>query len=204
MLCSGAGSNLGALIAAERAGRLGPARLRCVVVNRAEAGAIGRAEAAGLPVTVLPHTGYARREDYDAALVAVLHAADVQLVALAGFMRLVTPVLLDAFPGRVLNIHPSLLPAFPGLHAQRQALLHGCKISGCTVHLVDDALDAGPILLQACVPVHEGDDEAALSGRILEAEHRSYPEALRLVAEGRIVLEGRCARILRHAGGDAV
>lgn len=160
-------------------------------MNRADAGAIERARRAGVPCVVLPHAGYPRREDYDAQLVATLHEHDVTMVALAGFMRLVTKVLLDAFAGRVLNIHPSLLPAFPGLHAQRQALDHGCKIAGCTVHLVDEGLDAGPIVLQAAVPVLDGDDEATLSARILAEEHRLYPEAVKRLAAGSLRIEGR-------------
>ena len=199
MLCSGAGSNLGALLAAEREGRLGPARIALVIVNRAGAGAIARAEAAGVPVRVIPHEGQTDRRAYDALLVEALREANVEVVALAGFMRLVTSVLLDAFGGRVLNIHPSLLPAFPGLHAQRQALQHGCKVSGCTVHLVDEGLDAGPIVAQAAVTVLDEDDEATLTARILVEEHRIYAEALRLVAEKRIVIEGRRTRVREHA-----
>ncbi len=199
MLCSGAGSNLGALLTAEREGRLGPARIALVIVNRAGAGAIARAEAAGVPVRLIPHEAQSDRRAYDALLVDALRAASVEVVALAGFMRLVTPVLLDAFAGHVLNIHPSLLPAFPGLHAQRQALQHGCKVSGCTVHLVDEGLDSGPIVAQATVPVLDGDDEAALTARILVEEHRIYAEALRLVAEKRIVIEGRRTRVRNHA-----
>ncbi len=191
VLCSGGGSNLGALLAAERTGSLGEAGIVVVVVNRADAGAVERARVAGVPCVVLPHAGYARREDYDTRLVAALREHEVELVALAGFMRLVTRVLLDAFPGRVLNIHPSLLPAFPGLHAQRQALHHGCKVAGCTVHLVDDGLDAGPIVLQAAVPVLDGDNEATLSARILAEEHRLYPEAVRRLAAGGLRVEGR-------------
>ncbi len=198
VLCSGAGSNLGALLAAEQRGELGPATVRLVIVNRAGAGASARAEAAGVPVQVLLHEGYASREAYDDAVVAALRDAGVGIVALAGFMRIVTSRLLDAFPGRVLNIHPSLLPAFPGLHAQRQALAYGVKVTGCTVHLVDEKMDHGPIVLQAAVPVLDGDDEVALTARILAEEHRAYPRALRLLAEGRLEVAGRRVR-----GGDA-
>jgi phosphoribosylglycinamide formyltransferase-1 len=194
VLCSGGGSNLGALLAAEQRGDLGPATIALVLVNRADAGAIARARAANVSVEVLAHGAYASRADYDAALVDKLRGAGISIVALAGFMRLVTSVLLDAFPGKVLNIHPSLLPAFPGLHAQRQALEHGCKLAGCTVHLVDEGLDAGPIVLQAAVPVLDGDDEAALSARILAEEHKVYPAAVRLLAEGRLTIEGRRVR----------
>ncbi len=203
MLCSGSGTNLGALIAAERGGQLGPAQIRLVLVNKPDAGARARAREAGIPCTVLEHGEFPRREAYDAALVTALRAADVELVALAGFMRVVTTTLLDAFPGRVLNIHPSLLPAFPGIHAQRQALVHGAKVSGATVHLVDDGLDSGPIVLQAAVPVLDGDDEAALSARILVEEHRIYPEALRLLAEGRLHIVGRRVAVLDRRVGAA-
>lgn len=195
VLCSGSGSNLAALLAAEQRGELGPATVKLVIVNRADSGAIARAEAVGVPVRILPHGDHLTREAYDRTLVANLRAAGVEIVALAGFMRRVTIELISAFPGRVLNIHPSLLPAFPGLHAQRQALVHGTRLAGCTVHLVDEGLDQGPILLQAAVPVLDGDDEATLTARILAEEHRLYPQALRLVAEGRIRVEGRRVHI---------
>jgi phosphoribosylglycinamide formyltransferase-1 len=199
VLCSGSGTNLGALLAAEQRGELGPASIRLVIVNRPGAGAIERATEAGVPVAFMPHGEHATREAYDDALVAALERAGCEVVALAGFMRLVTPHLLRAFPGRVLNIHPSLLPAFPGLHAQRQALEHGVKVTGCTVHLVDQGLDAGPIVLQAAVPVLDEDDEATLSARILAEEHNLYPRALRLLVEQRLIVEGRRVR-LRGAG----
>ena len=200
VLCSGSGSNLGALIAAERSGALGPARIAVVIVNRPGVGAIARAETAGVPVRVLPHGDHPSREAYDDVLVAALREAGVEIVALAGFMRLVTGRLLAAFAGRVLNIHPSLLPAFPGLHAQRQALEHGVKLAGCTVHFVDEGLDRGPIVLQAAVPVLDGDDEAALTARILAEEHRLYPRAVRLLAERRLVADGRRVRVLGADG----
>jgi phosphoribosylglycinamide formyltransferase-1 len=199
VLVSGSGTNLQALIDAERAGELGPARLKVVISNVAGAKALERAQAAGIPSLVLLHREHATREEYDQALTAELKARQVELVALAGFMRLVSARLLDAFPERVLNIHPSLLPAFPGLHAQRQALVHGVKVSGCTVHLVDRALDAGPILGQTAVPVLDDDDEATLRERILAEEHRLYPRVLRAVAERRVELDGRRARIRERA-----
>jgi phosphoribosylglycinamide formyltransferase-1 len=203
VLCSGTGTNLEALIAAERAGTLGPATIRVVIVNKPEAGARRRAEAAAIPCVVLEHGEYPRREAYDAALVKALRAADVQIVALAGFMRVVTPTLLDAFPGHVLNIHPSLLPAYPGIHAQRQAIENGAKVTGATVHFVDSGLDSGPIVLQAAVPVQESDDESSLSARILVEEHRIFPEAVRLLAEDRLRIEGRRVHLLPPRGGDA-
>jgi phosphoribosylglycinamide formyltransferase-1 len=194
VLCSGAGSNLAALLAAQARGELGPAQLRLVIVNRPGAGAIAHAEAAGVPVRVLPHGDYATREAYDDALVAALRDARVHIVALAGFMRLVTRRLLDAFEGRVLNIHPSLLPAFPGVDAQRRALEHGTRIAGCTVHFVTEGMDEGPIVAQAAVPVLDDDDIAALSARILVEEHRLYARAVRALAEGKLRVEGRRVR----------
>jgi phosphoribosylglycinamide formyltransferase-1 len=191
VLVSGSGTNLQAILDAEREGRLGPARVRIVISNVAGARALERAERAGVPARVLSHKEYASREAYDDALVATLREAHVEIVALAGFMRLVTPRLLDAFPGKVLNIHPSLLPAFPGLHAQRQAVEHGVKVSGCTVHLVDTGLDAGPIVAQTAVPVMDEDDESSLTARILAEEHRLYPAVLRALAEGRVSVRGR-------------
>ena len=174
--------------------------MRLVVVNRPGVGAIARAEAAGVAVRVLPHEQHPSREAYDDVLVAALREAGVEIVALAGFMRLLTARLLWAFPGRVLNIHPSLLPAFPGLHAQRQALEYGVKVSGCTVHFVDEGLDRGPIVLQSAVPVLDEDDEAALAARILAEEHRIYPQAVRLLAEGRLVTRGRRVIVQKDSG----
>jgi phosphoribosylglycinamide formyltransferase-1 len=187
---SGSGTNLQAILDAARVGHLG-AEVRVVISNRPGVRAIERAQAAGVPHLVLPHEGHASRETYDERLAAALVDHRVDLVALAGFMRLLSPRLLHAFPGRVLNIHPSLLPAFPGLHAQRQALDYGAKVVGCTVHFVDEGCDTGPIIAQAAVAVLPEDDEARLSARILDLEHRLYPEAICAVAEGRIRLEGR-------------
>jgi len=145
---------------------------------------------------VLPHQQFASRQAFDEALVATLKARGVELVALAGFMRLVTPTFLNAFVERVVNIHPALLPAFPGVHAQRQALDYGARITGCTVHFVDAGVDSGPIIAQAAVPVLDGDDEAALTARILVAEHRLYPAAIRAIAEGRVSIDGRRVTLL--------
>jgi phosphoribosylglycinamide formyltransferase-1 len=180
-LASGSGTNLQALLDAD----LGPARIVRVVVNVEGAGAIARAEQAGVPVSTIPHRGRSRVE-FDAEVVRRLQADGVSLVVLAGFMRLVTPTFLDAFPGRVINIHPSLLPAFPGIDAQRQALQAGVRISGCTVHLVDAGVDTGPILAQAAVPIHADDTEADVRQRILEQEHALLPGVVRAVAEGRL------------------
>jgi phosphoribosylglycinamide formyltransferase-1 len=183
VLISGRGSNLQAILDAIRGGKL-DARVGVVVSNVEGAPGLERARAAGVPTEVLSHKDYASRERYDEALVERLHAHDVDLVCLAGFMRLLSPVFVRAFRGRILNVHPSLLPSFPGLHAQRQALEHGVKVTGATVHFVDEELDHGPILLQSAVPVLEDDDEESLSARILEQEHRIYPEAIALVLEG--------------------
>ncbi len=193
ILISGRGSNLRAIAAAARDGRLG-AEIALVLSNRPGAPGLAWAREQGLPVCELPSAGR-EREDYDREVVARLRSAGVELVALAGYMRLLSGVLLDAYPGRILNIHPSLLPAFPGLDAQQQAIEYGVKFSGCTVHFVDESLDGGPVLVQAVVPVLDSDDAAALAARILEQEHRLYPEAIRLVAEGRVRLDGRHVRV---------
>jgi phosphoribosylglycinamide formyltransferase-1 len=194
VLVSGRGSNLQALIDAQEAGALG-GEIAVVVSNVEGVPALERARAAGIPALCCVHQGRPR-EDHDRALVALLREHRVELVCLAGYMRLLSPAFFEAFAGRILNVHPSLLPAFPGRDAQRQALEHGVKVSGATVHLVEEALDSGPILLQEAVPVKEDDTLERLSARILEAEHRIYPRAVRLVLDGRFRLEGRRARLL--------
>jgi phosphoribosylglycinamide formyltransferase-1 len=195
VLVSGRGSNLQAIIDAIASGRL-DASLGLVVSNRADAQGLERARMAGVDTVVVSHRAFARRDDFDARIVEELQGRGVGLVCLAGFMRLLGPVFLRAFPDAILNIHPSLLPAFPGLDAQRQALEHGVKVSGATVHLVTGDLDAGPIVIQAAVPVYEGDTVETLSGRILAEEHRIYPEAIRIVLDGQWRIEGR-----RFVGG---
>lgn len=190
VLISGRGSNLQAIIDATRDGRL-DAVVAVVVSNRADALGLRRARDAGIPTAVIDHRAFPAREAFDRALVDELRRHDVALVCLAGFMRLLGPTFLGAFPDRILNIHPSLLPAFPGLHAQRQAFDYGVKISGATVHLVTAELDAGPIVLQAAVPVRDDDTEETLAARILVEEHRIYPEAIRIVLDGRWRIEGR-------------
>jgi len=190
VLASGNGSNLQALIDSSEDGTLS-ARVACVISNNALAFAMERARRHGIPSLHLDHRLFSCREAYDEALVDTLREYGVELVALAGFMRIITPVLIDAFPNAIMNIHPALLPSFPGLHAQRQALNHGVKIAGCTVHFVDRGTDTGPIICQAAVPVMEGDTEDLLSARILVEEHRCYPMAVRLFAEGRLTVEGR-------------
>jgi phosphoribosylglycinamide formyltransferase-1 len=189
VLVSGRGSNLQALLDAARAGALG-APIAMVISNVEGAPALDRARAAGVPALHVDHRGRSR-EDFEAQLVALLEERHVKLVCLAGFMRRLSRVFLEAFPGRVLNIHPSLLPAFPGLEAQRQALEHGVKVSGATVHLVDEGLDRGSIVLQEAVPVLDDDTVEILSARILEAEHRIYPRAVRLMLDGALHLSGR-------------
>lgn len=191
VLCSGRGSNLQSLVEAAKAGALGGAEIVVVACNVAGAGALTRAETAGIPVELVEHKAHVDRASFERALVERLRAHRVELVCLAGFMRIVGPDFLQAFPDRVLNIHPSLLPSFPGLHAQRQAIEAGVRFSGCTVHFVDAGTDSGPILLQACVPVLPADSEATLATRILVAEHRIYPAAVALVASGRVRIEER-------------
>jgi phosphoribosylglycinamide formyltransferase 1 len=190
VLVSGNGSNLQAIIDAIEAGEL-QSEVACVVSNKADAFALERARRHGIPHLHLDHRLFSGREAYDAALVATLREFGVNLVVLAGFMRIVTTVLIDAYPQAIMNIHPALLPSFPGLHAQQQALDYGVKCSGCTVHFVDAGTDTGPIIVQASVPVLEEDDEASLSARIQVQEHRLYPEAIRLFAAGRLRVAGR-------------
>lgn len=190
ILLSGSGTNLQALIDAIDAGRL-RARIAVVVSNEPQAQGLVRAAQHGIPTVVVPHRDFPSRAAFDARLVEVLRAHAVELVVLAGFMRLVSRVLLEAFPSAVLNIHPALLPAFPGLHAERQALAHGARITGVTVHFVDEHTDHGPIILQVAVPVLPDDDEDALHRRIQVQEHRAYAAAIQLIAEGRVRVEGR-------------
>ncbi len=190
VLVSGRGSNLQALLDAIAEGRL-RARVAVVISNNADAGGLQRARAAGIEALHLSHRGWPSRADYDRALARELQAREVDLVCLAGFMRLVGAPLLEAFPQRILNIHPSLLPAFPGVDAQRQAIAHGVKVSGVTVHLVDADLDAGPIVVQRAVPVLDGDTDATLSARILVEEHHAYPEAVQMLLDGGWQVEGR-------------
>jgi len=190
VLISGRGSNLQALIDATRDGRL-DARIAVVISNRPGVAGLERARAAGIETLVMPHQQAGSRQAYDHELVAALRSRGVTLVCLAGFMRLLGADFCAAFPGAVLNIHPSLLPSFPGTHPQRQALDHGVKVSGATVHLVTPELDAGPILVQECVPVHDDDTEESLAARILEVEHRLYPAAVRRILDGGWYIDGR-------------
>ena len=190
VLISGRGSNLQAISDAITTGRL-RATIAVVISNVASAAGLERARAAGLPTLVLPHTDHPARVDYDRRLADALGQYHVDLVCLAGFMRLVSPAFIDRFPNKIVNIHPSLLPAFPGLDAPRQALDHGVKVTGATVHFVDAQLDAGPIILQGAVPLLPDDTAERLSARILEEEHRLYPRAIQLVLNGGWHIEGR-------------
>jgi phosphoribosylglycinamide formyltransferase-1 len=203
VLASGSGSNLQALLDACAAGRLA-AKVALVVSNVPGARCLERARAAGVPALLLPHKAFPTREAFDGALVAALREHGVELVCLAGFLRVVTRVLLSAFPDRVVNIHPALLPSFPGLHAERQALAAGVRIAGCTVHLVDEGTDTGPILLQAAVPVLDGDTEETLHARIQPMEHAAYVQAVGLLASGAFeVVEEGGRRRARLRGGQA-
>jgi phosphoribosylglycinamide formyltransferase 1 len=190
VLLSGRGSNFEALADSIAAGRIPDAEIALVASNRESAPGVEKARARGIETRVIPSKGL-EREAYDRLVVAALQQKKVDLVCLAGYMRLLSAYFVAAFPNRILNIHPSLLPAFPGLESQRQALEHGAKVSGCTVHFVDENLDAGPIILQAVVPIENGDTPETLSERILREEHRVYTEAVRIVLAGRYRIEGR-------------
>ncbi len=202
VLASGSGSNLLSILDRCADGSI-PARVAVVISNVAGARALARAEAAGVPAVLLEHKAYPSRDAYDVEVVRLLRQHQVELVCLAGFMRLITPILLSAFHNRILNIHPSLLPAFPGLHAVRKTLQAGARVSGCTVHIVDEGTDTGPIVIQAAVPVLDGDTEETLAARILVQEHRCYPRAIQLVAQGRISLDGRRVRVQAGSGDPA-
>ncbi len=190
VLVSGSGSNLQSIVDNIEAGRL-DAQIACVISNKAGAFALERAKKHGIPAFHLDHQAYLSREAFDAALVDLLRSNNVKLVVMAGFNRIVSSVLLDAFPMAIINIHPALLPAFPGSHAQQKAWRYGVKIAGCTVHFVDQGTDSGPIIIQAAVPVFDADSEESLTKRILAEEHKIYPKAIQLYAEGRLSLRGR-------------
>ena len=190
VLISGGGTNLQAIIDAIAGNRL-DAKIEVVLSNRADAFGLVRAKNHGIPTEILDHKAFPSREAYDQAVVDLLRARSVQLVALAGFMRLLSPVLVRAFSNRIMNIHPALLPSFPGLHVQKKALEHGVRFSGCTVHFVNEECDEGPIIIQAVVPVFPDDSEEQLAERILQQEHRIYPRAIQLYAEGRLHVMGR-------------
>jgi phosphoribosylglycinamide formyltransferase-1 len=194
VLASGRGSNFQALIDAARAGYF-PAAIARLITDNPDSYAIRRAKDAGIPVSVLDFASFPDRAAYEAALMEEMEACDPDLFVLAGYMRILPSAIVRAFPGRILNIHPALLPSFPGLHAPRQAVEYGVKVSGCTVHFVDEGTDTGPVIIQRCVPVEEGDDEESLAARILVEEHRILAEAVRLFLEGRVRLVGRRVEI---------
>ena len=198
VLASGRGSNLGAILDACRADDF-PARVSLVVSDRESAAALERARGEGVDAVFLDPKGYGDRAAYDDALVATLERYRPGLVCLAGFMRLLGSAVVKAWAGRLMNIHPSLLPAFPGLHPHRQALDYGVKVSGATVHFVDEGVDSGPVILQASIPVRADDTEDSLSARVLVEEHRLYPEAIRLFAEGRLAIAGRRVHVKERA-----
>ena len=190
VLVSGSGSNLQAILDHVREGQL-DCDLRVVISNRPDAFALTRAQRANVETAIIDHKQFASREAFDAALVERLKQSGVEWIALAGFMRVITPVLLDAYPDRIVNIHPSLLPAFPGVNSQKQAFDYGAKIAGCTVHFVDRGVDSGPIIAQRAVPVLQSDDAEALRTRILEQEHVLFPEVLQAIAEARVEIRRR-------------
>jgi len=190
ILLSGRGSNFEAIADNIAAGRIPDARIAVVISNKSAAGGLETAKRMGLTSLAIPSKGVPR-EEHDKKVAAALRAHKVDLVCLAGYMRLLSPWFVQQFPRRILNIHPSLLPAFPGLEAQEQALAYGVKVSGCTVHFVDEELDHGAIIIQKAVTVLESDDEHTLASRILEQEHLAYSEAIRIVLEGRYAIEGR-------------
>lgn len=198
VLASGRGSNFEAIARAVESGFI-PATLAVLVTDRPDARAVDIACAHGIEPLALDAREYPGRDAHEKAVIGALEERGIGLVCLAGYMRLLSGAFVGRFEGRLLNIHPSLLPAFPGLHAQRQALWHGVKVAGATVHFVDEGVDTGPIVLQAAVPVSEDDTEETLSERILTEEHRIYPDAVRLFAEGRVNLEGRRVRIRERA-----
>lgn len=194
VLASGRGSNFQAIIDAIRAGTI-PARCVALITDNPNAYAIERAGKAGIPVVVIDYASFPSREVYERALLSAMQQQDADLFVLAGYMRILGKGIVQAFPGRMVNIHPALLPSFTGLHAQRQAIEYGVKLAGCTVHFVDENLDCGPIILQRSVPVMEDDDEETLAERILEQEHIAFPEAVRLFCEDRLEITGRKVRV---------
>lgn len=199
ILLSGRGSNFEAIADSIKAGRL-KAEIAIVISNRADAPGLESAKRRGLNAVLIPSKGRVR-EEHDAEVVAALKQAQVDLICLAGYMRLLSPDFIRAFPNRIVNIHPSLLPAFPGMDAQKQALEYGVKVTGCTVHFVDEHLDHGPIILQKTVPVLDGDDVHTLSARILEQEHAAYSEAIGLLLSGEVEIQGRVV-VRRHVRAE--
>ena len=194
VLISGSGSNLQAILDASERGEI-PCRVGIVISNKGDAYGLVRAEKHGVPTEVVDHRGFPNREEFDAKLVEIIRGSGAELVCLAGFMRVLTPVFVRAFPNRILNIHPALLPSFPGTHGPGQALSYGVRFSGCTVHFLDEGVDTGPIIVQAVVPVYDEDTVETLAARILVQEHRIYPMAIRLFFSGKLKIEGRRVRV---------
>ena len=195
VLCSGRGTNLQSIMAAVESGQI-PASIGVVLTDKPEAKALERAEKAGIPHAFIDRRAYETRRDFEEQLVSKLRQHDVSLVILAGFMRILSPYFVQQYPGRILNVHPALLPAFPGAHAHRDVLAYGVKVSGCTIHFVDEGTDSGPIILQAAVPVLPEDTEETLAERVLDEEHRLYPRAIALCVKGQLRVEGRHVHIL--------
>ena len=202
VLISGGGTNLQSIIDAIEAKRL-DAKIEVVLSNRADAYGLVRAKKHGVATEVLDHKNFSSREAYDQAVVDLLRARGVELVVLAGFMRLLSPVFVKAYSNRIMNIHPALLPSFPGLHVQKKAVEHGVRFSGCTVHFVNEECDEGPIIIQAVVPVFPDDSEETLAARILRQEHRIYPRAIQLYAEGRLRVVGRKVMVDKQRNDDS-
>ncbi|MBP1720727.1 MAG: phosphoribosylglycinamide formyltransferase, partial [Deltaproteobacteria bacterium] len=190
VLVSGSGSNLQSIINHIEKGLL-DAEIRMIISNNPEAYALVRARKHGIPYTVLEHRDFVTREDFDRKMIEVFNISGVELVLMAGFMRILSPLFLNAFPMKIMNIHPAVLPSFPGMHAQKQAFDYGVKFSGCTVHFADEGVDTGPIIIQAIVPVYDQDTDEILAQRILKEEHRIYPKAIQLYAEGKLYVVGR-------------
>ncbi|HNY72359.1 MAG TPA: phosphoribosylglycinamide formyltransferase [Syntrophales bacterium] len=201
VLVSGGGSNLQAIIDNIEAGRL-DAQISIVISNNADAFSLQRCRNHNVPAIVVDHRDYTSRNDFDRHLIDVLRSYDVELVVMAGFMRILTKSFLAAFPMRIMNIHPALLPAFPGLHVQKQALDYGVRFSGCTVHFADGGVDTGPIIIQAVVPVFDEDNEERLAARILQEEHKIYSRAIQWYAENRLEVQGRKVLLKGNRGGD--
>jgi len=194
VLASGGGTNLQAIIDRCQDGTLA-AEIAVVITNNPGAGALDRASKAGIKTLCINHRDFSQREAFDNTVVSALQENEIDLVVLAGFMRIITQTFIDAFPERIINIHPALLPAFPGLHVQQQAIDYGARFSGCTVHFVDGGVDTGPIIMQAVVPILPDDTADTLAARILEQEHQAYPRAIQLIAEGRVRVDGRLVSI---------
>jgi phosphoribosylglycinamide formyltransferase 1 len=202
VLVSGSGSNFQSIIDHIEAGRL-DGIIKVVISSNADAYALVRARKHCIPSVILEHKQFPDRDEFDRNMIEILRSHDVELVVMAGFMRVLTPLLLRTFPMRVMNIHPALLPSFPGMHGQKKAFDYGVKFSGCTVHFADEGVDTGPIIIQAVVPAYDDDTEESLSNRILEEEHRIYSQAIQLYAEGKLEIVGRKVRVKNHIRIDA-